>query len=92
LKNKKQNAASHFPEGRAMPQLNCKQNKRSLLIWQRFWSSFFKSSRGGGCVSLLAPRKGRKSPTDVSFLITFFFAPLASKKKVAKAFVLAFHF
>ena len=34
--------------------------------------------------ALLARRNGRNTPNGVSFLITFFFAPLVSKKKVAK--------
>jgi len=43
--------------------------------------------RGGGRVDLLARRNGRNFFFGVSFLITFFFAPLASKKKVANKFM-----
>ncbi|MBQ8311509.1 MAG: hypothetical protein IJX80_10915 [Clostridia bacterium] len=53
---------------------------------QKFWSSFFKSLRGGWCVALLAACGQRNILFGVSFLITFFFAPLASKKKVADKF------
>jgi len=38
--------------------------------------------------ALLALRRARNSPNGVSFLITFFFAPVVSKKKVAKEFCL----
>ena len=39
--------------------------------------------------ALLALRRARNTFIGVSFLITFFFAPLASKKKVAEDYALA---
>ena len=50
---------------------------------EKFWSSFFKSLRGGGREALLALRRGRNN-LGVFFLITFSFAPMVSKEKVAK--------
>jgi hypothetical protein len=36
-----------------------RQNKRASSVWRKFWSSFFKSLRGGGLEALLALRRAR---------------------------------
>jgi hypothetical protein len=59
----------------------------------KFWSSFFKSLRGGGRVALLAPRKGRNTLFGVSFCgelasLLFSLRLFPAKKKWSNDFVL----
>ena len=49
--------------------------------WECFGQAFSKACAGGGREALLARRNARNSPNGVSFLRTFFFAPLADKEK-----------
>ena len=50
---------------------------------QKFWSSFFKSLRGGGAEPFLVARRRRNSPYGVFLLRAFLFAPMVSKRKAA---------
>ena len=53
-------------------------------LCKSFGRAFSKARAGGGRAGLLAARRRRNSPNGVFFLITFSFAPLVSKEKVAE--------
>ena len=57
-----------------------------LFLCKSFGRAFSKARASGGRAGLLAARRRRNSPNGVFFLITFSFAPLVSKKKVAEKF------
>ena len=50
---------------------------------EKFLRRFFQKATAVEARSLLALRRGRNTLIGISFLITFFFVPLVSKKKVA---------
>jgi len=60
------------------------QTKR-VKVFARLFQKAARIQRRG---ALVAPRKGRNSLNGVSLLLTFLFAPVVSKRKVAKAFIL----
>ena len=65
----------------------------ALPFDEKFWSSFFKSLRGGGCGSLLALRRGRNFFLGVSFCgelasLLFSLRLFPAKKKWSNKFVL----
>ena len=53
----------------------------------KFWSSFFKSLRGGGRRALLAVRRRRNSPNGVSLLLSFSLCTFCVKEKSGNDFL-----
>ena len=65
--------------------VNLWKTKRLSSVYQKvFVHLFLKGGEVKGEEPLSPSAEGETPPNGVSFLITFFFAPLVSKKKVAK--------